>query len=55
MFYHYTMVDGSVNLKKLAKHLTKYDRNVKDLCRDRLQPSINSACHESDYKIKLEK
>ena len=36
LFFHYTMVDGTVNLKKLVRHFKTYDRNVKDLCRDKL-------------------
>ena len=55
MFYHYTLIDGTVNLKKIVRHYKAYDRNVKDLCRDRLQPSLNSACHdEENYKAKIE-
>lgn len=36
------------------RHFKTYDRNVKDLCRDRLRPSFNTACHADDYKEQVE-
>lgn len=49
------MIDALQAQKKYVKHFKTYDRRVTDLCRDRLKPSLNTACHEENYKERIEK
>ena len=50
LIFHYTMIDNPTAQKKYSRHFKSYDRNVTDICRDRLKPSLNTACREEDYK-----
>ena len=54
IFYHYTVVDSSTNLKKYLRHLKRYDRPVDQLCRDRMRAAFNEACNRVDYKEYIE-